>query len=84
MRTTGPSCTAASWSRGEYFDEFRREGRDDGLLIKTSGLLKRGSDERAKKQKGWDFKAHFRFPNVSFIQVTPYYKSLIFQTRWTT
>src|SRR5262249_55441511 len=65
---------------GEYFDTFNVNVEEDGLLIRTWGTLKRGSSERNKKQKGWSWKTYFRFPNVSMIQVTPRYKSLIIQT----
>lgn len=65
---------------GEHFAEFEVEVSEDETLIETWGTLKRGTGPDAARQKGWDFKCHFRFPNLSMIQVTPYYRSFVIQT----
>lgn len=65
---------------GESFRAFDVEVLDDGLYIKTTGTLERTTRSGKVDKKGWDFRAHCRLPNLSLIQVTPKFKSLIVQT----
>lgn len=65
---------------GESFREFDVDVSDDGLMIRTQGTLQRTTKKGTIDKKGWEFKAHCRLPNLSLIQVTPKFKSLIVQT----
>src|SRR5262249_7928458 len=65
---------------GEFFDNFEMEVEDDGELIKTRGTLRRGARGNPTLRGGWDWKAYFRFPNLSMIQVTSKFRSLVVQT----
>ncbi|MFO0724748.1 MAG: aromatic ring-hydroxylating dioxygenase subunit alpha [Myxococcota bacterium] len=65
---------------GESFREFNVTVEDEGLTIKTQGTLQRTNKHGKIAQRGWDFKAYCRLPNLSLIQVTPKFKSLVVQT----
>jgi phenylpropionate dioxygenase-like ring-hydroxylating dioxygenase large terminal subunit len=61
---------------GEYLDRY--ECKVEGDYIESWGTLKRGNQR--DKKKGWDFRVALRFPNLSLIQVTPRFKSLVIST----
>jgi nitrite reductase/ring-hydroxylating ferredoxin subunit len=65
---------------GEYFADFKMAVEEEGLSIKTAGTLVRTNRYGKRAKRGWDFKAYCRLPNLSLIQVTPRFKSLIMQT----
>ncbi len=65
---------------GEYFHEFEVKVDDDGLGLKTWGELKRTTRDGKRDRKGWQFRCHMRLPSVNMIQVTPRFRSIIFQT----
>ena len=65
---------------GEYFDNFNVTVEQDGMYIKTTGMLLRTNRYGTRAKRGWDFKTYCRLPNLSMIQVTPKFKSLVVQT----
>lgn len=65
---------------GESFRDFHLEVEDDGLYIKSYGTLVRTNRHGKQSKRGWDFKAYCRLPGLNMVQVTPRFKSIIFQT----
>lgn len=65
---------------GASFNDMQVDVEDDDTLIKTYGHLSRDYMPGLDTKKGWGFKAYMRFPNLSLIEVTPRFRSIIIQT----
>lgn len=65
---------------GETFSDFHVDVTEDGTMIKTYGTLVRTNRHGKRGKRGWSFRAHCRLPSLNMVQVTPRFKSIIFQT----
>jgi nitrite reductase/ring-hydroxylating ferredoxin subunit len=63
---------------GEFFEEYNVE--TEGDLIRTSGLLKRTNRRTGRRVAPWPFKIHHKMPNLSMIEVTSRFRSLVIVT----